>query len=180
MDIAKKLYLELTPKQRAIAAYAAMNRRDQAEVNRLVGRAPRKAGHGTAILGLGQAVDAYNHLVSQATRDFLLIAGKALEAESFCEGWLSAGGDPDNEKYQINHLIAEVLSLMSENRAGEIEAARQAAWEWCERNGVPVEVFSGPLCFLPLQKVAADSELLPVGGEILAQMRSVFDGIILA
>jgi len=177
MDIAKKLYLELTAKQRAIATYAAMNRGDQAEVDRLIGRAPRRSGHGLAILGLGQAMDAYNHIVSKATRDFLLATGKAMAAASFCEGWVSAGGATDNEQYQKNCQAAEALSLMSENRAGEIEAARQAAWEWCENNDVPVDFFSGPLCFIPLQKNNGDGVKSPINSEFLTIMRSVFNGI---
>lgn len=177
MDIAKRLYLKLTPKQRTIAAYAAINRRDQAEVDRLIGRAPRRAGHGMAILGLGQALDAYNCFVSQATKDFLLFSGEALAAASFCEGWLSARGEPDNEKYQKHYQAAEALSLISENRAGEIEAVKQAAWEWCEKNDVPIEVFSGPLCFRPLQKPTDDVMKLPIDNELLTHIRSVFDGI---
>jgi hypothetical protein len=177
MNIAKRLYQELTPKQRAIALYAAMNRQDQVEANRLVDQAPRRAGHGKAILGIGQALDAYNRLVSQVTRDLLLVVGESMAARSFCIGWLSAGGTVNNEEYRKNCLIAETLSPICESHVGEMEAVCQAAREWCEKNDIPVDLFSGPLCFLRLKKATEDTEMLPIDGEIMAMMRSVFDAI---
>lgn len=53
MDIGKKLYQELTPRQRAIAIYAAINGDDQDEVDRLIGNAPRGGSHSVLSLSAG-------------------------------------------------------------------------------------------------------------------------------
>jgi hypothetical protein len=66
MEIKQKIYSELSPKQRAVATFLSVNRDDSAEVDRLLANAPRFGGHGKAILGIGQAMDAYNRFISGA------------------------------------------------------------------------------------------------------------------
>lgn len=175
MDINKKLYQELTPKQRAIAAYAAVNRNDQTEIDRLMGAASREDGLHKALRGVGQALEAYNNLVSRAVIGFLQANGRAKAAVSFCIGWTSAGGAEDNEEYRKNCLIVEIFSEICDSWMGDIEEVQQVAWEWCEKNEIPVDFFSGPLCSYPLpdeMEEASDSETLDV-------VRSVFDQITL-
>ena len=182
MDIAKRLYQELSPTQRASAVYAAINRADNTEADRLVGQAPRRGGHNKAIFGTGQALDAYNRLTAQFTREILLQVNKASSALSYCEGWLDAGGAPDDAEYSKRYLEAEVLLEISAVMRGMLEAVKQAAREWCKKNGVSTEVFSGPMAFLSLVKKNA-SELddnSPVDDTTLEQMRSLFDEITLS
>lgn len=178
MDIAKKLYQELTPKQRAVAVYAAINRADGTEGARLLGQAPSTGGHGKAILGLGQARNVYNLLTARSVREILLSVSKAALAVSYCEKWLDADGALDDAVYLKHFKEMEALTENEEAMRGELAAIQQTAREWCDKNGIPVETFSGPLFFMPLTE-KKDSDA-PVDDEVLAAMRSLFDEIKLA
>lgn len=175
MDIGKKLYQELTPKQRAIAAYAAVNRNDQSEIDRLMGTAARGRKHGQAILALSQALDAYNCLTANATRARLLVSCRLLEAVSFCSGWLGAGGAIDNSEYRKHIDMVEELTPLGEQLADEVDAILQAAREWCEKNQIAVDFFSGILCHLPMPKEMEEQS----ESDTLTTARSIFDKITL-
>ncbi len=175
MNINKKLYQELTPKQRAIACYSAVNRNDQTEIDRLMGAASRDHELYKAIRGLGRCFEAYNLLMNRATIGLLLEARYQEKAVSFCKGWIAAGGAENNAGYQRCLLAAESLDSSSDNWIGEINEVQLAAREWCEKNQIPVDFFSGPLCSFPLpdeMEEAKDSETLDA-------VRSVFDQITL-
>lgn len=176
MDIGKKIYQELTPRQRAIACYSAMNRDDQDEVDRLMGHAPRDGKHGQPILALGQALDAYNRFTARAMTTYLLVSSRLVAALSFCEAWLGAGGAIDNLEYSEKVAIVQKLTPLYEQLAGEVKAIRQAAWEWCKKNQIPTDFFSGPLCPLPMPKEMEEQS----DSETLNAARSVFDTITLA
>jgi hypothetical protein len=175
MDISKKLYQELTPSQRAIACYSALNRNDQTEADRIIGHAPRDGKHGQAILALGQALDAYNCLTARATTNYLVISGRLHAALSYCSAWLDADGAIDNQEYMEKFAMVQNLTPLNEQLAGEVESIRQAALEWCSKNQIPKDFFSGPLCYLPMPKeVAEQSE-----SETLNAVRSLFEKITL-
>jgi len=176
MDIGKKLYHELTPKQRAIACYSAMNRDDQGEVDRLMGHAPRDKKHGQPILALGQALDAYNCFTARAMTNYLLVSSRLVAALSFCEAWLDAGGAIDNLKYSEKLAMIQILTPLSEQWAGVVKAVRQATWEWCKMNQIPTDLFSSQLCPLPMPKELEEQS----DSETLNTVRSLFDKITLS
>ena len=176
MDIGKKIYQELTPNQRAIAAYAAVNRNDQAEIDRLMGTASRGEGLYKALRKLGLGLEVYNLLMNRAMIGFLLENGKIGAAVSFCIGWLAAGGSKNNEEYQKNCLVANTLSSVRDNWVVEIKDTKKAAWEWCEKNQIPIDFFSGPLSPFPLPKEIGETS----DSETLNAVRSVFDTITLS
>ncbi len=176
MDIGKKLYQDLTARQRAIACYSAINRNDQEEADRLMRYAPREKSHGQAILALGQALDTYNCFTARATTLYLGVSGRLLAAVSFCSGWLAAGGALDAPKYREKVAQVENLSPVSDRLAREVEAVWQAAWEWCEKYQIPTDFFSGELCPLPMPKEFEEK----VDSETLDAVRSVFEKITLS
>lgn len=176
MDIGKKIYQELTPRQRAIAIYAADNRGDQNEIDRLMGNAPRDGKHGQPILALGQALNAYNRFTARTMTTYLLVSSRLESALSFCEGWLGADGAIDNLEYAEKVAIVQKLSPLNEQLAVEVKAIRQAAWEWCQKNQIPIDFFSGPLCPLPMPKEIEEQS----DSETLNAARSVFDTITLS
>jgi hypothetical protein len=176
MDIGKKLYQELTPKQRAIAAYGAVNRNDQSEIDRLMGTAPRGRKHGQAIWALAQALNAYNCLTSRTTTTYLVVSGRLHAALSFCIAWLDAGGAIDNSEYRKRADMVEELTPLREQLADEVAAILQAAREWCEKNQIPVDFFSGILCSSPLPEEIGEKTC---DSETLNTVRSVFDKITL-
>ncbi len=176
MNINKKLYQELTPKQRAIACYSAVNRNDQSEIDRLMGTTPRGRKYGQAVLALGQALNAYNCLTSRTTTTYLVVSGRLHTALSFCIAWLDAGGAIDNSEYRKHVDIVEELTPLREQLAGEVDAILQAAREWCEKNQIPVDFFSGILCSSPLQEEIGE---ITCDSETLTTVRSVFDKITL-
>ncbi len=175
MNIGKKVYQVLTPKQRAVALYSAINRDDEDEADRLIAHAPRDRRHRQAIFALGQALDAYNCLTARATTTYLDISSRLHAALSFCSAWLGAGGAIDNQEYREKVVMVENLTPLNEQLAGEVESIRQAAWEWCKQNEIPTDFFSGPLCHLPMPKEVVEQSDI----ETLRAIRSVFDKITL-
>jgi len=114
MDISEKCYQKITPRQRAIAVYNALNRKDRAEIDRLIKNAPKDGNHRQAILAIGQAKNVYNQFMAKVIKDFFVVHGELMEALSFCVGWDTAGGAIDNkvswfsgnrtfELFMINH-----------------------------------------------------------------------------
>lgn len=177
MDIGKKLYQELTPKQRAIAAYAAVNRHDQSEIDRLMGTAARGGKHGQAIWALAQVLNTYNFLISSTTTTYLVVSGRLHAALSFCIAWLDAGGAIDNSEYRKNADMDEKLTPLREQLANEIDAILPAAREWCEKVKIPVDFFSGILCSFTLPEEIGEKTC---DSETLNKVRSIFDEITLA
>ena len=176
MKIREQLYQALSPVQRAAAILAAINRDDGAEGSKLLGQAPRGEGHGKAFLGMCQALNVYNFFMAISVREILLQIPKMTAAESYCTAWLDAGGAPDDAGYLKRY--EELLGLLETSvfMTGELEAVRKAAREWCEDSGLPMEIFSGKLAFLPLIP-KTDLELCdstPVDDALLEQMRSLF------
>jgi len=153
MEIGKRVYQSLDSKQRAVAIYAALNRGDGTEAARLLGEAPK--GHGRAVLGLGQAFNAYNRLSAQIVRDALLTARKLEGAIAFLEGWIEGGGAPDDGRYREKMEAAELLAETALQTVGELQAVKQAAEEWCAQTGVPMQIFEPPLAYLSLTKDGA-------------------------
>jgi hypothetical protein len=182
MDITKKLYQDLGPRERAIACYAALNRNDLTETDRLTGNMPHDRVYNWNFLGLGQAMDVYNQYASRAKIDLLQVVGDFRAALAYCEGWLDAGGSLENEKYQNNYLIATKLPAVIESLVAELDALGQVACEWCEKNHIPKELFSGPLCITPIGKLTTTKKIREENetGESSMLMRSVFDAIKLA
>ena len=176
MDISKKCYQKITPKQRAIAAYNALNRGDPTEIDRLMKNAPKEGNQGQAILAIGQAKNFYNLILAKQTKDFLVAYGEYREAVSFCDGWIAAGGASDNKAYHEKQAISESLIPIVEQLASKVTAVHQATREWCQKNEIPVETFSGISCFVPLRPADMD----PVDSEMLNIMRDLYDGITLA
>jgi hypothetical protein len=176
MEIKQKIYSDLSPKQRAIAALLSVNRDDSAEVDRLLASAPKCGGHGQALLGIGQALEAYNRFSTGAVCIYLCTSGRLLAALSYCSAWVGAGGALNAKRYRENLAVIERLEPRVEKLAGDVYAVRQAAREWCEKHQVPVDVFGQPLCLFPLPdrvEPVSDSEELNV-------VRSCFDQITLA
>lgn len=176
MKIREQLYQALSPIQRAAAILAAINREDDTEGSRLLSQAPKGEGHGKTFLGMCQALDVYNFFIARSVREILLQIQKMTAAESYCTGWLDAGGAPDDAGYLKRYL--EVLGWLEASvfMTEELEAVRKAAREWCENNGVPMEIFSGKLAFLPLVP-KTDMEICdsaPVDDAMLERMRSLF------
>ena len=179
MDISKKIYQGLGEKERAVASYAAINRDDQSEINRLNGHTSNDQTDGEIVLALYQALNVYNFLISEAIKNFLVATVKSQGASSFRAGWLAAGGATDNDAYQKISELADALTVTSGNMACEIEAVRQAAYTWCKKNDVPVSFFSGPLCIHPLredQKLPEEYEQKDIAGS-LEMMTSAFDTV---
>lgn len=172
MDISKKVYQQLTPKQRAVACYKSITRNDQSEIDRLLEHAPKHKGHGQTFLALGQAMDAYNLFTAKFTKDFLLINGRFQAAIAYCEGWLDAGGSVTDERYLERRSTLDFLVQSMQRVVMDIHSVRQAAREWCECNSIPIEFFSGPQCFLQLSE--SDGSVEP---ETLDVVRSVFAAI---
>jgi hypothetical protein len=73
--------------------------------------------------------------------------------------------------------MVEELTSLREQMAGEVEAILQAAREWCEKNQIPMEFFSGILCSFPLPQEVGEKTC---DGETLNTARSLFDKITLA
>ena len=175
MDINKKIYKDLTARQRAIACYSALNRNDQTEAYRIIGHAPRDRKHGQAILALSQAFDAYNCFTASAITTCLVVSGRLNAALSFCIAWLEAGGEMDNQEYREKVAMVQELTPLNEQLAGEVESIRHAAWVWCKKNKIPTDFFSGPGCHLPMPKeMETQSE-----SEALNAVHSLFDKITL-
>ena len=172
MDISRKVYQQLTPIQRAIAFYKSITRDDQSEIDRLLEHAPKFKGHGQAVLALGQAMDVYNSITSNFMRDFLLINGKLQAAVAYCEAWQDAGGSVTDGRYLERYSTLNVLVQSMKRVAMNIQSVRQAAREWCEGNSIPIEFFSGPLCFLQLTEAegSADPETLDLVRSVFAKI----------
>jgi len=180
MDITRKLYQELGPKERAIACYMALNRNDLTETARLTRNMRYDRAYNRIFLGLGQAMDVYNQFASRVKLDLLRVAGDFRAALAYCEAWLDAGGSLENEEYQNNFLLATQLPAVIESLVGELDTVEQVACEWCEKNDIPREIFSGSLCIIPIGKHTAIKQEKNESGESAVLMRSVFDAIKLA
>jgi hypothetical protein len=96
-------------------------------------------------------------------------------ASSFCLGWVSAGGSLEDDDYLANCSTVKRLQPLYEKLAAEDEAVREAAREWCAQQGIPVDVFSGPLAFITLAPSAGTG--VSIDQEFLDLVRSVFAGI---
>ena len=175
MEIKSTIYSELSPTQRAIACFSAVNRGDVTETDRLFGHAPKDVRHRQALISIGQAMDTYNRFSAKTTSSFLIVSAKLQAALSFCAGWLEAGGSVDAPSYLKNAAITERLNPVAKQLASEVVAVRQGTLEWCEDQKVPMEIFSEPLCHLSLNQTdAAEPD-----SETLLAVRSVFDKITL-
>ena len=177
MDITRKLYHELGSRERAIACYMALNRNDLTETARLTGNMRYDRVYNRIFLGLGQATDVYNQFASRARIDLLRVAGDFRASLAYCEAWLDAGGSLENEEYQNNYVLATKLPAVIESLVAELDAVGQAACEWCEKNNIPRELFSGPLCISPIGNHTATKHEKNEIGESAMLMRSVFDAI---
>jgi len=183
MEIKKQMYQALSPTQRAVAIAAALNRSDGGEADKLVRQAPRRGGHGKAIIGIRQAQNVYNMFTSRTVREFLLVEKSRAAVTFYCDGWVDAGGSKNASSYRKKCTEDEALVLVSVSLVGELNAVKQAAREWCEKNDVPVEIFSGVMAFLPLSKNSGQmvgDEMAPVNEEMLVLMRSMFGAVKLA
>ena len=176
MNLSKKLYQELSPKQRGVAVYGALNRSDFVEADRLFHNAPRGSGQGKAFLAIGQALDSYNLLLSKVTMSFLAESGRLKAALTFCVAWTSAGGDRNNKEYKKNCSISKSLLPVVKQLAREIATVHQATREWCQKNEIPEETFSGHSCIIPLRPADTDSA---VDRKMLNILRDMYDRITL-
>jgi len=95
---------------------------------------------------------------------------------SHCSAWVGAGGATDNQEYIEKDAMIQNLTPLNEQLPGEVESIRQAAWEWCKKNEIPTDFFSGPLCHLPMPKEVEEQS----DSETLWEVRSVFDKITLS
>ena len=177
MEISKKMYKDLSPKQRAIATYAGFTRSDWGEVDRLIGNAKKEDyRYRQAMLGLQQALTVYNFFISKATIDYLSSDKAAMAVTCFCDGWLAAGGSSDNKEYIMLTMLCEISTTVRTGRARAIKDIQNAAREWCEKNQVPVEFFSKIHCPVPLpNEIIEKSE-----SETFKLMRTLLDSIKLA
>jgi hypothetical protein len=176
MEIKQKIYNDFPPKQRAVAVFLSINRDDSEELDRLLGNAPKNDGHRQAILAIGQALNAYNRFLSDSMCNYLVASRARESARSYCSAWIEAGGALSAPKYLINVAVFERLEPIVEEWENAVYAVRQAAWEWCEKNKVPVGVFSRPVCVFSLPEkleITSDSEELNA-------IRSCFDKITLS
>ena len=115
-------------------------------------------------------------------RKFLLQSRKVAELESYCEGFLAAGGSPDDAECIKRYSETEIMLIKILHTVGELEAVRVAVSEWCGKNDVSKEVFSTKQAFLSLAR-KNDSEggdITPVDDTMLEIMRSLFDEVKLA
>ncbi|OGR01007.1 MAG: hypothetical protein A2511_01395 [Deltaproteobacteria bacterium RIFOXYD12_FULL_50_9] len=174
-DISKRLYQKLSPKQRAVACFAALNRGDSPETGRLLGSVPTSGGHSKAIFAIRQAQNTYNYFISKVRIDLLHVVSRSIAARSFCLGFAVAGGTIDHKEYLKNCAIAEQLTPLIDGIEAQLNAIRLAGFEWCETNSIPTDIFSGMLCHFPPQK----SDEHPVCNETLEIMRSLFKEITL-
>jgi hypothetical protein len=176
MKVQRKTYESLSPVPRAIAAYLALNRRDYTEAEKLISAAPPKQGQGRSFLALGQAIDVYNSLCGQLAIRALHKLLEFTNDLAYCEGWLDAGGNPENFTYLKRYRQLDTLGAETRELSCLLEAVKEAAREWADLNKIPLEVFSEPMAILNLggktSGVAADEETL-------GTMRELFDSILL-
>jgi hypothetical protein len=140
MNIPKNIYQKLDPTERAVASFAAINRGDQEEMYRLAENGKHNHENQNAVLALNHALNIYNHLMFEAIKDFLATTVKTKAINSFCKGWLAAGGSQKDPEYQKNRSIAEALFMLSGDMANEIEMIRQATRTWCRKNNIPLSL----------------------------------------
>lgn len=171
--IPKTIYQTLTAKQRAVACYVAINRDDQAEIDRLIGHAPSGIDHCHAIFTVDLAVKTYKLMAARATIELQQVNTDYMEALHFCLGWNAAGGALDNDEFLEKRAIAERLTPILDSCFGVVNAIRMAAIEWCETNGVSPEALSHKLGLMPPEK---DDEY-PMDEESLVKMRRLFSMI---
>jgi hypothetical protein len=176
MEIKKTSYESLSAVPRAAAAFMAINRSDTVEVEKLFGNCPQSQGHGKAILGLGQAIEIYNRLAGECILRLLHQLHAFTEHLAFCDGWLTGGGAPEDARYMKRFKTLETLGKGAKQLAAELEAVKEAAREWADHNGVPQEIFSGPLVILNLGKKSEDTT---EDKEMLIVMRALFQEILL-
>ncbi|MDF1613843.1 hypothetical protein [Desulfurivibrio dismutans] len=172
MQIPKSTYQSLSPAPRAVAAFLAINRCDGSEAEKLVGSAPRGGGHGKPILALGQAIDAYNRLAGHFFIQMQSRLDLWSETLAYCEAWLAAGGDLQDEGYLGKYKNLDHLKGEATEWAASLEAVRVAVREWADNSGVPRKVFSGPLVLVDLEKPLGDFK---ADNEVLAVVRELFD-----
>ena len=179
MDISEKCCQEITPRQRVIAVYNALKRKDRPEIDRLIKNAPKDGNHRQAILAIGQAQKVYDQFMTKVTNDFFEVYGELMEALSFCDGWVTADGAIDNKEYQEKCAISGNLKPVVAQIESQLAAVHQAMREWCQKNEIPVEMFSEPglSCYLSLRSADKDSA---VDSQMLNKVRGLYDGITLS
>ena len=150
MKINSRLYQSLGPQDRAIALFAAVNRGDHTEMDRLMKGQSGNAALNKAIRGLGLALESYNMLINRAIIGYLNADRYREKADAFCMGWRSAGGSDESPVFKQFELNGQVLSSACDQWATEITDTQLVAQEWCTKNQIPTSFFSGSLCPCPL------------------------------
>ncbi len=133
MNLRPTLYEAVPPKARARAWLAALARRDEAELSRLVtlDRAGRRA-----VLMLGQGLEAVNVATLSASSALWQAAAWWTARESWLEGYAAAGGDVTAPEYEERARAADAALARLRARDSEHAAVRQAVAEWAEREGL--------------------------------------------
>jgi hypothetical protein len=142
MNLRPTLYEALPPKARARAWLAALARRDEAEMLRLV--TPDRAGR-RAILTLGQGLEAVNVSTLSASSALWQAAAWWTAREAWLEGYAAAGGDVTAPEYEERARAADAALARLRARDSEHAAVRQAVAEWAEREGLALADVYGAL-----------------------------------
>ncbi len=121
-------------------------------------------------------MDAYNRLAGEFAIGLQSKLNEFSTARAFCEAWLDAGGDPIDLSYLERYNMLSTLAAEAKELKAQLEAVKQAAREWADRNKIPVEVFSRPIAILNLGEEACG---VTADEETLIAMRRLFDGILL-
>jgi hypothetical protein len=99
-----------------------------------------------------------------------MLLGQLGLAVAFSEGWEKAGGPPNTKELRDNSRLIEQLLPEIEKQKRKLNAAYQAAFEWCEREGVdPVDLAR------PFGVKAPVKEPGPMDEEALESFRKVFE-----
>ena len=133
MILRSALYADLPPPARARAWLAALARRDEAELARLVTRDP--AGR-RAVLALGQALDGVNVATLSAAAALWRAAAQWMAHEAWVAGYAAAGGDVAAPEYLEQAQAADAALAALRARSSEHAAALQAVQEWATREDV--------------------------------------------
>ena len=172
MDISKKIYAAMTPADRAKAYWSALGRLDEAEMVRLVDTAPSGSEHKNAILRIDHAGMAYPIIELGNLYDLTILRGRLGWAAAFCKGWEAAGGSLDAQELLKDIRLIEQLLPEIEKKKLTLNAAYQAAYEWCESEGVDPEDLARPFGVKAPVKDPG-----PVDEEALELFRKVFDAM---
>jgi hypothetical protein len=133
MNLRPTFYEALPPKARARAWLAALARRDEAEMLRLLTR--DRAGR-RAILTLGQGLEAVNVSTLSASSALWQAAAWWTAREAWLEGYAAAGGDVTAPEYEEQAQAADAALRRLRARDSECAAVQQVVAEWAEREGL--------------------------------------------